>query len=49
MTGHDALCFLLMGLLGPAVVFGFLGAPWLLVGWAVAAILLSIFKPRRHS
>jgi len=47
MSGHDALCFLLMGLLLPVLFYGFLGMPWLLFAWCFAAILLCVFEPRR--
>lgn len=46
-TGHDALCFLLLGLLFPALFLAFTGSPLWISMWVVAWILLTIvFKPR---
>lgn len=43
MTLRDALCFLLLGLLLPALYLGFTGRPGALVAWLVLWILTTVF------
>jgi hypothetical protein len=47
MTLHDSLCFLLAGLILPAVGANMLGYTWPLPMWLLAFVLLLVFKPRR--
>ena len=47
MTARDGLCFLLLGLLLPALYFGFTDRPWPLVAWLSVWILTTI-APRNR-
>jgi hypothetical protein len=41
MTIRDALCFLLLGLMAPALYFAFTGRPWPLAAWLVVWIITT--------
>lgn len=47
MTFRDSLCFVLMGLLLPALYFAFTDRPWPLVCWLTVWIAATI-SPRNR-
>lgn len=43
MTLRDAMCFLLLGTILPAVFLAVTGSPWWLVGWLFLWILATVY------
>lgn len=43
MTLRDALCFLLLGTILPAVFMAVTGSPWILILWLVLWIATTVF------
>lgn len=49
MSGHDALCFLLVGTVLPAFVAGLLGVTWPLFLWLAFYLVSLMTAPKRSN